>query len=651
MAATLKLTAYEVAESVNIQENTSQLSVTLEIVTTAGTYNQTGDTTGAITINAQEFSLDGKTVGYNTTTVLYSAVHTVPHSADGSKSVTVAVRFDPNTPATEEMTIIQTVALTTIPRASAVVATDADIGAVSMVAVNRRSPAYTHSIFWEFGALSGWLKADGSVSEAEEKMTQTAIGFTLPEDFYYQIPNSPTGVCTLTCTTYLEDTPIGDPQRFQFTVTAGAKACSPEVAFTINDGNPATVALTGDETVLVCYASTAVCNLNAVARKGASIVSRVLGGQELQEDTLSIPNFDADRIDGYVVDSRGYTCGFLSAFKPVRYIPLTVNLTAGRTDPTSGNATVTVKGNYFRGSFGAQSNNLRIVCRIGEQEQVLAPVFTSGGYEAVGTFSGLNYLQSHSVTVTVKDALTELTRTSVIGKGVPVFDWGEEDFRFNVPVSVPAPAEDTHAVNKAWAVCRAGDTMTGYLDTAGLGVKWGLELKTADGSVAGTVEAQEQLGTYITNRMPGNVEVFEAFLTPAMTPGRTEGEVYHLLTTKSPVGVAHGGTGAVDAATARGNLGMGCTPLFIGTLDAEGAGTSFAGHGSYAAYLVMGQPRSGNSIVSCLIPAAALTTEPVRYQIADNTDYTAFNMWYADTVAAIQRAGGSGAITAVYGIN
>ena len=75
-----------------------------------------------------------------------------------------------------------------------------------------------------------------------------------------------------------------------------------------------------------------------------------------------------------------------------------------------------------------------------EGGQAVQPQWTleAGRYYGVVQLEGLDYTKSHSIPVTVSDSVCSAQRTVNLQKGIPVFDWGEEDFVFHVPVSAPA---------------------------------------------------------------------------------------------------------------------------------------------------------------------------------------------------------------------
>jgi hypothetical protein len=58
----------------------------------------------------------------------------------------------------------------------------------------------------------------------------------------------------------------------------------------------------------------------------------------------------------------------------------------------------------------------------------------TGRYSAEMELSGLAYDRIHSLTVRVSDRLMTVDKVLTVKKSTPVFDWGEQDFHFRVPV-------------------------------------------------------------------------------------------------------------------------------------------------------------------------------------------------------------------------
>lgn len=376
---------------------------------------------------------------YNYTYELLAGTTTVKHNADGSLDMAIVasiVEPDGNNPyAPPEMAIVDTMSLTVIPMASTIGATDSNIESVSMIAVNQKSAKYTHSVQYKFGALSGYVRADGSVSSTEVKHTATSIPFKVPSSFYNQIPDKPSGVCELICRTYSGNTSIGEAQSATFIATAARALCDPEVSGTVVDNNPNTVALTGDVSKLIQYKSTAQCTIDAVAKNGASIVQKSIAGSLVSNNVLSIPSIEQSTVSFAATDSRGYTGSKLAQLQLIPYVPLTSNAVVNRTDPTSGNAVLTLQGNCYVGSFGVRGNAIKAKYRVNQGSYVEVPLnFNGNTYFAEVALSGLVYTQRHTVDVLIEDLLTTVSTSLPVKRGIPVFDWGENDFAFNVPV-------------------------------------------------------------------------------------------------------------------------------------------------------------------------------------------------------------------------
>lgn len=402
---------------------------------TAASMSSSGGTNGVALVALNTWANVGGTLG---------SVSSIAHNTDGSKSVTIAVSvkgYTTSGSAGSGWTVSgsKTIALTTIPRASTIGATDANIGAVSMIAVSKKSSGYTHSIHYQFGSLSGYITAAGGVSASEVKISDTSIAFTVPTSFYTQIPNAKSGVCALTCKTYSGSTQIGDAQTAAFTAVASEAACAPNVSGTVVDVNERTKALTGDESVLVRYYSTALAAITASAKNSAAIAAKYIGGVDVTADSREIPDVESGNVIFSAMDSRGYSASITVARTLIPYIKLTNNAVVQRTDPTSGNAVLTLSGDYYNGSFGAADNALTASYVVDGGDLVaVVPTVEGNKYTASVDLSGLDYNAEHSVEVTVSDKLATVTKRLTVRRGIPIFDWGENDFAFHVPVSFPA---------------------------------------------------------------------------------------------------------------------------------------------------------------------------------------------------------------------
>ena len=424
----------------NIEGNYSEVTAVLSYSRTNTGYKTESTWYGSITIDGQ--TLDGSvfaTVTYNSNTVVLTFEKVrVDHDGDGFRDVTISADGYFYNTKTYNTVISAVVTLDQIPRAAKAKATDANVNAVSTVTVTGLGTGYTYTLGVKFGSLTGYLNGAGDLLDGSVQLTNTTIPFTIPIRFCYEITDSPSGVCTLECTTYLDGEQIGETQTSAFTVTAAKDFCDPVVSGTVEDINETTLALTGDKTRLVRYASTAKCTISAQARYFASIREKQIGGVTVAGDTLQIQKVESSLILFRAVDSRGYDSTAQVQSDMVPYIPLTLNAAVTRTDPTSGNAVLEVRGNCYYGSFGAAENSLRLLYRVngGEEQSLSLEIFQDSTYAARVALSGLDYESSHKVTVWVADAASESEqKTASVGKGIPVFDWGEEDFSFHVPVN------------------------------------------------------------------------------------------------------------------------------------------------------------------------------------------------------------------------
>lgn len=446
IAGTLGVTArVHYAETYDVLQNTSVLQITALQIKNTEWYGYTYYLDGSISVNGAAVVSPSSVSGNLSVTV--DALDTfasaggvlappwasgqIVHNTDGSRSVTVAVSLRGYTTSGEggsgwRVEGSTTVALTTIPRASTVGAADTNIGATSILAINRKSPGYTHTITYVFGGLSGTICT---------KSTDTTIAWTVPAEFYTQIPNAKSGVCTLYCRTYSGDTQIGDTQTATFVATAAEAACRPEVSGTVTDSNEATAALTGDSSRLVRYMSTALCTISATPKNSATIAQKVIAGETVTGDSRTIPAVEVGSFVFSATDSRGYTGSASVTVDVVPYVKLTCNLSATRNGSVSGDAKLRISGNYYSGSFGAADNALTVQYRVAGGEWVeVTPALTGDSYAVNVGLTGLDYRKAFNIEVRVADKLAQVRKSTNLDAAIPGFYWGKSNFSFQIPV-------------------------------------------------------------------------------------------------------------------------------------------------------------------------------------------------------------------------
>ena len=429
----------------DVVANTTPVSMSLSLHH-AGLSVGAGTDDCALTIGSQTYKWTGPDI-YSSgggTVSLGSHQFTVPHNADGTWSgkIGASYRLNINYGGTYIGTISgdQTITLPTIPRASTVSATDANIGSVSSIYINAKSSAFSHGLLVTFGSLSFYLDGNGNPSSSYVTFTQRTIPFRLPDSFYAQIPNAASGEVTLTLWTHTDKDHYFDPETTTFTATAAAALCAPTVIATCQDTNEKTLALTGNADALVRYASTASGSLIVAARNSASIKRITVAGREvpLNATSYSITNVETNKVTVTATDSRGYSTTQTIEKTLVPYVQLTCNiLRANRPVPSSNEAQIEIAGQYFAGNFGAADNTLVLKYQnpSGDWVAVTPTIDTKKNtYTASITVPDLDYRQAFSIPVQAEDKLFTATNTAQIMAGVPSFYWTKEFFQLNVPL-------------------------------------------------------------------------------------------------------------------------------------------------------------------------------------------------------------------------
>ena len=364
----------------------------------------------------------------------------VAHNSDGSKSISVSVyltngsaSYLPTQYPSSSPLYMGSVSLTTIPRASSVSCSTADIGSNATISISRASSSFTHTLTYSFGSLTGTIAT---------KTSSTSVSWTIPTTFYAQIPNDKSGTGTITCYTYNGSTLIGSKPT-SFTATVNESASKPTLNPTAVDSNATTTALTGDSSKFIKYYSNASVSTGASARNSATLKSQKItcGAKSISSASGTINAVESGSFTFSATDSRGYPTTQTLNKTLIEYIKLTCSLNAGA-PTTDGVATLKISGNYWDGTFGALANTLTVQYRYKTQGgsygswTTVSATKSNNTYNSTATISGLDYRTTYVFQARAVDKLATVNTDEQARRTTPIFDWSKNDFNVNGTLKV-----------------------------------------------------------------------------------------------------------------------------------------------------------------------------------------------------------------------
>lgn len=226
---------------------------------------------------------------------------------------------------------------------------------------------------------------------------------------------------------------------------------------TVVDDNEKTLALTGNENIFIKGYSDGRAMFNHQGVKGASIVWKKISvdgkhASTTQSEVSGITRYAVidPTFDFTVQDSRGLITTKTITKDVIDYIPLTckqkvrVELEEGDVDETSARITLIISGNYWDGNFGAVRNTLKLEVRHTQEDGTmgdwvdlspLMPEPRDNKYEMEVNITGnVSYDTHYTFQCRATDKLVTVETEEKESRYLPVFDWSDEDFNFNVPV-------------------------------------------------------------------------------------------------------------------------------------------------------------------------------------------------------------------------
>lgn len=379
---------------------------------------------GETVLNYTNENINSTLGGSQDSVALFGITGDVEHNPDGTKTLHIEASISKSSYSSYDpgyCYLSGDIPLTTIPRTSSISCTDGYIESAVAININRASNSFIHNLRYVFGSLSGVI-VNG---------VDTSYGWTIPSDFYSQIPNSQSGQCTIYCDTYNNGTLIGTSSTI-FTVRTDESKCKPTLTATIEDTNSEAIALTGDKNKLIKFISNPKITINATAKNSSSISSRSVScadGKSGSGTTVTLDKVESGNFTVSAIDSRGYTTAIPITKELINYVILTLNPVLERTGPTTDKVRMELSGNYYVGSFGSTNNTLNLKYRYKElngtyssYKTVTATINNQDNKYSLSMelTESFDYQKQYEFEIVATDKLNSVSQMVSVSKGIPI---------------------------------------------------------------------------------------------------------------------------------------------------------------------------------------------------------------------------------------
>lgn len=329
----LKLRVEWVKNSHNIANNTSNLTVTAYLVSTAsnGLITASAKKSISLTINGTTYTKSDVIPNLSGAVKkqLFSKTVNVTHNADGTKACSISCVFDIKVTLGgtyyKTASTSGTATLDTIPRASSIASiSGSTIGASVTVNITPASSSFTHKVYYKApNTTSNVLKATLAAGT-------NSTSFTPPLSDCDKIPNATSGTATITVETYSGSTNLGTVTK-TFTLNVPSSVVPSISALTVSDADTAIKNKFG---VFVQTKSKAAVSITAAGSyesdiktitttltNGSSVLT--YNGASFTSDFLSLTGTYTVRT--VVTDSRGRSNTKSTTINVVAYHPPEIN--------------------------------------------------------------------------------------------------------------------------------------------------------------------------------------------------------------------------------------------------------------------------------------------------------------------------------------
>ena len=451
----------------NVSANTSTVTAKLYLVND-WSLSINGRSDNTCTIDGTQQTFASPAVSSTGTHLLGTVSQTVSHASDGSKSLAISAVF--NIRATlsgtyyGSITASANITLDSIPRASSVSAPNGTMGTALTLSIARASSSFTHTLTYAFGSTSGTIAA---------KTTSTSVSWTPPLSLASQIPNTASGVCTITCTTYNGSTSVGSKTcTLTLSVPASVRPTITSLTAARIDGD-----VPSSWGIYVQTKSKAKLTINGAAGSyGSTIKSYSIsgGGYSGTASTLTTGFLNTSgtiTFTATVTDSRGRVSAAatvsitVTAYSP----PYFDSVLSQR---CLSNGTLDDDGTYIRGqaSYGYSAcGNKNTVTRSVSYKKTTDSTWTDAGVlfssGTAFTFGGgaISTETSYDIRYTLADAFSTISVQDIVSTAAVVMDF--KSGGKGVAVGKVAETDNCFEVSEAWDVKVYGKLLKDYIQS------------------------------------------------------------------------------------------------------------------------------------------------------------------------------------------
>lgn len=212
------------------------------------------------------------------------------------------------------------------------------------------------------------------------------------------------------------------------------------------------VDLTGNRDIIILNDNLVEYSFTAVASKSATLtsISVSCGTKTITDMTQGIiQDAESGIFVITVTDSRGLTTTHTVTKQTIDYVKPTCYqkikmVLSGETDA---DVMLSITGNYFNNSFGGTANTLKLEVRYTNADGVMGswidltaqgykPTFNGNTYSLNVTLTGFDYETAYVFQCRATDVLNFVQSAQYTARLLPIFDWDDRDFNFNVPIKL-----------------------------------------------------------------------------------------------------------------------------------------------------------------------------------------------------------------------